>query len=102
MASADPAAESASEMSDSSPWVVYIIETNHGSLYTGITTDLERRFGEHSGSKKGARFFRTQSAQAIRYVEKMPSRSAALKREAAIKKLRATDKRKLIQSSLIP
>ena len=36
-----------------SPWFVYIIENEKGSLYTGITTDIERRLSQHSGEKKG-------------------------------------------------
>ncbi|HBC56914.1 MAG TPA: GIY-YIG nuclease family protein, partial [Gammaproteobacteria bacterium] len=38
-------------------WYVYIIECSDGAYYTGITTDLKRRFAEHAGNGKGAKFF---------------------------------------------
>jgi putative endonuclease len=77
-------------------WFVYIIEAENGQLYTGITTDLDRRFAEHQSGKSGARFFRTSPAKAIRYHEKQADRSAASKREAAIKKLSRQAKLQLI------
>lgn len=79
-------------------WTVYIIESTDGRFYTGITTDLDRRFGEHAGdSKKGARFFRTSGPSKIVYRETELCRSSASKREAAIKKLSRADKLKLIR-----
>lgn len=82
-------------------WVVYMIETERGTLYTGITTDLERRFLEHQRSKKGARFCRAHGAKSIRYVETSASRSEASKREAAIKKLTRAQKLELIQAASV-
>ena len=43
-------------------WYVYIIKASDERLYTGITTDVERRFSEHSDSRKGARFFPGQAS----------------------------------------
>ncbi len=84
-------------MPENKPWTVYIIESASGKLYTGITTDLERRFGEHAGdSKKGARFFRTTQPRQIVYRETGLSRSEAGKREAEIKRWPRADKLKLI------
>jgi len=83
-------------------WYVYIIETDSGLLYTGITTDLERRFAEHqgkAGKNKGAKFFRGKKAKVIRYAESAADRSLASKREYEIKRLSALDKRKLFESS---
>lgn len=75
-------------------WYVYMIETEKGSFYTGITTDLERRFLEHFSGKKGAKFFHSTMPDSIRYYETYVNRSLASKREAAIKKL--SRKQKLI------
>ena len=75
-------------------WEVYIIQTESGKLYTGITTDLERRFKAHQKHQKGARFFHFSSPEKVVFRESHPDRSQASKKEAAIKKL--TRKEKLI------
>ena len=80
-------------------WFLYIVETENGKLYTGITTDVERRFKEHKGNKKGAKFFRSSTAKKVVYQEQFENRSAASKREAEIKKLTRASKLKLIYSS---
>lgn len=81
-------------------WWVYILETQSGKLYTGITTDIDRRFREHcSDRKRGAKFFRSDSAKQIVYKENAPGRSAASRREAAIKKMSRPEKLKLIASA---
>jgi putative endonuclease len=77
-------------------WYVYIIEASDDSLYTGVTTDVERRFMEHCGSTKPARFFRGRKPRAVVYTETHPDRSSALKREAAIRKLGREGKLTLI------
>jgi putative endonuclease len=81
-----------------SEWFVYIVEAENGHLYTGITTDLERRFAEHQSKQGGARFFHTSSAKKMVYQESHPNRSSASKREAAIKKLSRQAKIKLIEN----
>jgi putative endonuclease len=74
-------------------WWVYMIATSKGQIYTGITTDIERRWQEHCavarGEKaaKGAKFFRSQTPLRIIYREQQPSLSAASQREAVLKKL---------------
>jgi putative endonuclease len=73
-----------------------MIQTVSGKLYTGITTDLDRRFQNHLDGKKGARFFRTSQAETIVFRESHPDRSSASKRESAIKKLTRSEKLKLI------
>jgi len=78
-------------------WFVYIVEAENGHLYTGITTDLERRFSEHQSKQGGARFFHTSAAKKMVYQETQPDRSAASKREAAIKKLSRKAKISLIE-----
>ena len=79
-----------------SPWTVYIIESQSGKLYTGITTDLERRFGEHRSGRQGARFFRTSGPSKIVHTETCATRGEASRREAAIKRLTRRQKLELI------
>lgn len=83
----------------SSKWFVYIIENEKGFLYTGITTDLERRLSEHAGSKKGAKFFNTSAPKGLVYSKEFPNRSLASKTEAAIKKMSRKEKLILIEDS---
>lgn len=78
-------------------WFVYIIEADNGKLYTGITTDLNRRFAQHQTQNGGARFFHTSPARKLVYQENHPDRSSASKREAAIKKLSRKAKIALIR-----
>lgn len=83
-------------------WWVYMVETESGRLYTGITTDVARRFCEHSNtsaSSKGAKFFRSDPASKVVYRELSESRSAASRREAAIKKLSRKEKLLLLASA---
>ena len=76
-------------------WQVYIIQTETGKLYTGITTDIKRRFGEHR-NKKGAKYFRLEKPQDIVFIETCKNRSEATKRELEIKKFSKSKKLKLI------
>ena len=81
-------------------WTVYIVESERGTLYTGITTSLERRLGEHGGQGgRGARYFRFNAPQRVVYSEPAPDRSCALRREAAIKRLDRSAKLALIAAS---
>lgn len=69
-------------------YFVYLLECGDKSIYTGITTDLERRFEEHKNKgKKGAAYTKSREAERILYFEKYNTRSDALKREAEIKKM---------------
>lgn len=74
-------------------YFVYLLECEDESLYTGITTDVERRFSEHQHGI-GSNFTRAKKAKRIVYVEQHPDRSSAQKREAEIKKW--SRKKKLI------
>ena len=65
-------------------WHVYIIECSDGSLYTGVTTDIERRMKQHN-SGKAASYTRVRTPVRLVYNESHPDRSSALKREAEIK-----------------
>jgi putative endonuclease len=84
-------------MEKPTPWFVYMILTAKGRLYTGVSTDPERRFIEHlCDPKKGAKFFRSDSPEKIVYLEVVENYSIALKREIAIKKLPRKLKQQLI------
>lgn len=63
-----------------SNWQVYIILCSDNSLYTGITTDIERRFRQHREGK-GARYFRGRKPLEVIYLENGHTRSTAAKRE---------------------
>ena len=80
-------------------WWVYVIRAANGALYTGITTDLERRLKEHRAGRRGARFFRTSRAQRLVYSEATRDRSSASRREAAIKRLTRAEKLRLVASA---
>jgi len=77
-------------------WEVYIVRTESGKFYTGITTDLERRLAEHAGNKRGAKFFRVSECKELVFREQWENRSEATKREGAIKRLTHAGKIKLI------
>ncbi len=79
-------------------WFVYIIRTGDGQLYTGITTDIQRRWSEHSSGKGGARYFRARKPEHLCLVEEHPDRSSASKREAEIKKFPKSIKEALVTS----
>ena len=77
-------------------WSLYIIEASDASLYTGITTDVERRFAEHLHGPKGARYFNGRSPLKVIYREDGHDRASASRREAEIKKLSRRAKQQLI------
>ena len=77
-------------------WTVYIIEADDGRLYTGVTTDMERRWREHLDGRGGAKFFRGRKPQALRYTEPALDRSAAQRREHRIKGMSRQAKLRLI------
>lgn len=77
-------------------WVVYIIRCDDGTLYTGVTTDLERRFREHHGQSRGAKYFNGRKPQEVVFSEQGHDRSSASQREAVIKKLSRDEKLRLI------
>lgn len=87
------------ESSLESHWFVYIILASDNSLYTGITTDIKRRWRQHGEAAGGARFFRGRKPVKLVYLESGHDRSSASKREAAIKKLRRLKKEQLLESS---
>ena len=77
-------------------WKLYILRCGDGSLYTGITTDVERRLETHR-SGKGAKYTRGRGPLELVYREECGDHSAALKRELEIKKLPREEKEELIK-----
>lgn len=77
-------------------WTVYLARCSDGTLYTGITTDLQRRLAEHN-SGCGASYTRSRAPIVLVYWEPAADRSGALRRERAIKRLSRTEKEKLVR-----
>jgi putative endonuclease len=77
-------------------YFVYIIECKDGSLYTGITNNIERRFNEHKNGR-GGHYTSSKRVRKIIYTEIHQDKSSALKREAQIKGWRREKKLTLIK-----
>ena len=78
-------------------YFVYLLECKDSSLYTGITTDVERRLREHKKGE-GGHYTRSRGAERIVYTEEAADRNTALKREAEIKSWARREKLALIES----
>ena len=78
-------------------WYLYILRCKDNTLYTGITTDVEKRLVAHC-SGKGAKYTRGRAPLELVYQESCGSHSNALKREAEIKKLPRTAKEMLVKT----
>lgn len=76
-------------------WLVYMLRCRDGSLYTGITNDLDRRLAAHAAGT-ASRYTRSRLPVKLVYREPQDGRSPALKREAAIKRLERRRKEQLI------
>ena len=86
-------------MKPSNIWYVYIVKCSDNSLYTGITTDIQRRVKEHNNSTEGAKYTRSRRPVKLVYQENCENRSSASKREIEIKKLQTDKKRNLINKT---
>ena len=83
-----------------SDWVVYMVRCRDGSLYTGITNNIDKRIAEHNDSNAtAAKYTRSRRPVTLVYQESLPSKSAALKRECAIKKLKKAEKESLLRQA---
>lgn len=80
----------------SNSWKLYILRCGDGTLYTGITTDVEKRLEAHR-TGKGAKYTRGRGPLELVYREECGDHSAALRRELEIKKLPREEKKKLIE-----
>ena len=79
-------------------WQIYMLRCADNSLYTGVTTDIERRLSEHNESKqKGAKYTRARRPVELVYTEDVDSRAQACQREAQIKALSRKQKLHLIE-----
>lgn len=83
------------EATDVTAWFVYMIRCDDESLYTGITTNIERRFQQHA-TGTGAKYFNARSPRSVVYQECHCDRSSASRREAEIKKLTKKQKEQLL------
>ena len=77
-------------------WYVYIILCSDNSLYTGCTTDIERRFRQHV-TGNGAKYFRGRQPLQVVYLEDGHSRSSAATRETLIKNMKRSEKEMLVE-----
>lgn len=77
-------------------WQLYILRCGDGTLYTGITDDIPRRLAAHRAGK-GAKYTRGRGPLELVYREECPDKSAALKRELAVKGLSRAEKLALIK-----
>ena len=77
-------------------WFVYILRCGDGTLYTGMTDDVEKRLAAHRAGK-GAKYTRGRGPLELVYTEEQPDKSAALRREIAIKKLSRQEKLCLLE-----
>ncbi|MEW6093219.1 MAG: GIY-YIG nuclease family protein [Chloroflexota bacterium] len=73
----------------------YILECSDGTYYTGWTTDPERRVRQHNRGK-GARYTRSRLPVRLVYVEELPDKPSAMRREKAVKSLPRQEKMKLV------
>ena len=77
-------------------WYLYVVECSDGTLYTGITTDIQRRLHEHNHTSKGAKYTKNRRPVRLRLSEEFDSRSSATKAELSFKRLNRKEKLKKI------
>ncbi|KKQ52537.1 MAG: Excinuclease ABC C subunit domain protein [Parcubacteria group bacterium GW2011_GWD2_38_11] len=82
-------------------YYLYIVKCSDNSLYTGITTDLERRMNEHNNSIKGAKYTSAHRPVKLVYFSEHKNRSLASKEESGIKKIARKEKLQLIENKSI-
>lgn len=82
-------------------WFIYLIRCNDGSLYTGITTDVNRRLREHQGDEgKGSKYLRGKAPLNLVFKKKVGSKDLALKIEHRVKKLTKSNKERLVDGKI--
>ncbi|MCS6232742.1 GIY-YIG nuclease family protein [Shewanella baltica] len=95
----NPAPLKHTPIKSSSLWYLYVVRCANGHLYTGVTTNVARRFSEHqSGGIKSAKYLRGKGPLTLMYQEQVGSHGDALRREIAVKKLSRSQKLALIES----
>ena len=86
-------------LENESDWNVYMVRCRDGKLYTGITTDVERRFAEHQ-SGKGAKYLRGRAPLKLAFKIKIGKHSLALKIERLIKRLPRFKKERIVETGI--
>ena len=76
-------------------WYVYMVRCRDGSLYTGITNDLQRRLDAHNAGI-GAKYTKSRRPVTLVYQEEVPDKATALRRECAVKRLTKAQKEQLV------
>ncbi len=79
-------------------YYVYILKCSDNTLYTGITTDIDRRVHEHNNLDKGAKYTRARRPVSLVYTQELTDRSSACKREYEIKQYTREEKLRLINA----
>lgn len=77
-------------------WYMYVVTCSDGTLYAGVTTDIERRIREHNTSKRGAKYTRSRRPVELTCVIECDDRSSAQKEEYAFKKLSRAEKLRVL------
>lgn len=88
-------------MAQKNNWQVYILKCADGTLYTGITTDLERRVAEHNSCRLGAKYTSGRRPVELVYCRSFADRSLASKEEIRIKKMSRDEKLRLIRDASV-
>ena len=78
-------------------YFIYMVKCSDDSLYTGITTDIQRRIKEHNSSDKGAKYTKVRRPVTLVYTEECEDRSSASKREYEIKHFSRKEKLDLLE-----
>ncbi len=78
-------------------WFVYVVKCNDNTLYTGISTNVDKRIHAHNATKRGAKYTKSRRPVRLVYVEEYLTKSDAAKREYLIKQLSRIEKNKLIK-----
>lgn len=80
-------------------WYLYVVECSDGSLYTGITTNIERRINEHNYGDRGAKYTRSRRPVRLLKTKEYPSHSRAASMERKFKKLNRNKKLEILNES---
>ena len=81
-------------------WHLYVVRCSDGTLYTGVTTDLDRRLHEHNVTKRGAKYTRTRRPVELVWSKEFKNRSEAQSAEYGFKKLLHKDKLEIIKANV--
>lgn len=81
------------------PWYVYLLSCRDGSLYCGMTRDLDRRLSQHNRGRAGAKYTRARRPVSLVYAREFPDRASAARFEYQLKQLDRTQKLKLLAES---